>query len=211
MFNTFILHIFHEYFAIYLNMKYSVYTSLLFLDHGMYIITTSLLTIVCYAWQHHALLTLLIWLLIWQNLHKPVHFAHNVVHFTHILYFPLYITCSYCRLLPLIITLHVATWNLLILICIFQIYMANSSEKKWRGGPLFDPASHYYLKNLDYSTFVINNVSQGSANYYPWHREMTKTLLTKRKLGFVLGTLSKRLESNVAECEAWITCHGVIR
>lgn len=77
-----------------------------------------------------------------------------------------------------------------------QFIMTDSAKKKPRGGPLFDSTSHYYLK---------------SSYYYQWHREMTTTLLTTRKLRFILETLPKPSKTNVEEYEAWITCHGVIR
>lgn len=82
---------------------------------------------------------------------------------------------------------------------------------KPRGGPLFDPTSYYYLKTLDYAPLVVNNILQGSNNYYPWNREMTTILITRRKLGFVLGQLPELADKQSEEHEAWLTCHGIIR
>jgi len=85
------------------------------------------------------------------------------------------------------------------------------STNKPRGGPLSDPTSIYFLKSSDYNPLVVSNILQGSANYFPWHREMTTILITRRKLGFVLGTLKAPDDSTSEEYEAWLTCHGVIR
>jgi len=40
---------------------------------------------------------------------------------------------------------------------------------------------------------------------------MTTILITRRKLGFVLGTLKVPSDGDSKEYEAWLTCHGVIR
>ena len=97
-----------------------------------------------------------------------------------------------------------------------QNQMSDSDSKqlttvKPRGGPLFDPTSYYYLKSSDYAPLSVNYILQGNTNYYPWCREMTTILITRRKLGFVLGTLQKPSDQNLEELEAWQTCHGVIR
>lgn len=40
---------------------------------------------------------------------------------------------------------------------------------------------------------------------------MTTILITRKKLGFVLGQLLELADKNSEEYEAWLTCHGVIR
>ena len=100
-------------------------------------------------------------------------------------------------------------------VAILQHTMSNSEGKIVtqcsKGGPLFDPTSYYYLKSTDYGPLTITNILQGSSNYYLWSREMTTILITRRKLGFVIGTLRAPSEKDVTEYEAWLTCHGVIR
>lgn len=93
--------------------------------------------------------------------------------------------------------------------------MSNSDTKmimnKPRGDSLFDPTFYYYLKAIDYNPLVVNNILQDSSNYYPWNREITIILITKRKLGFVLGQLQESSDKNLEEHEVWPTCRGVIR
>lgn len=76
------------------------------------------------------------------------------------------------------------------------------AEKKPLGDPLFNPNSHYYLKNNDQGPLPIKNILQGSVNYYPWNKEMTTALLTRRKLGFVLGTMREPSDNKSEEHEA---------
>lgn len=40
---------------------------------------------------------------------------------------------------------------------------------------------------------------------------MTTILLTRRKLGFVLGTIKRPADEDAEELEAWTTCHRVVR
>lgn len=56
----------------------------------------------------------------------------------------------------------------------------------------FDPISYYYLKNTNYG-LLVNNILREYSNYYHWSREMTIILITKRKFGFVLGTLKSSI------------------
>lgn len=85
------------------------------------------------------------------------------------------------------------------------------SSSKPKGGPLFDPTLYYYLKTIDYCLLVVNNILQGSSNYYPWNKEMTTIFITKRKLGFFLGQLKEPSDKKSEEYETWLYCHGVIR
>lgn len=66
-------------------------------------------------------------------------------------------------------------------------------------GPLFDPTSHYFLKTTYYGPLIriASIITHGIA-----HREMTIVLLTRRKLGFVLGTMLEPPKSEFKEFEA---------
>lgn len=54
---------------------------------------------------------------------------------------------------------------------ILQKNMSDTCSKmimtKPRGVPLFDPTSYFYLKTTNYNPLVVNNILQGSSNYYP--------------------------------------------
>lgn len=39
---------------------------------------------------------------------------------------------------------------------------------------------------------------------------MTIVLITRRKLGFVLGTLKEPVDKSTEEDKAWVTYHGII-
>lgn len=49
-----------------------------------------------------------------------------------------------------------------------HVRQTKKSITKPRGGPLFNPTSHYYLRTTDYGPLVVNNILQGSSNCYPW-------------------------------------------
>lgn len=54
----------------------------------------------------------------------------------------------------------------LLFVHVLQLIMTDSVEKKPRGGPLFDPTLHYYLRSSDYGPLTITNILQGSSSYY---------------------------------------------
>lgn len=72
-------------------------------------------------------------------------------------------------------------------------------------------SSHFTHTEVLTHECVVNNILQGCNNYYPLSREMTTILITRGKLGFVLGTLKELIDQKYVEYEAWITYHGVIR
>lgn len=83
---------------------------------------------------------------------------------------------------------------------------SKSITAKPRGGPLFDPTSYYYLKTTDYNPLAINNILQGNSYYYPWNMEMTTILITRRKLGFVLGQLKKSNDKTLRNMRFGLHC-----
>lgn len=86
----------------------------------------------------------------------------------------------------------------------------NESAKP-KGGPLFDPTSHYNLKNTDYGPLVINNILVASSKSAQTitHRigRSPLQLSLEKKLGFVLGTLNKPTNKQSEEYKAWVTYH----
>lgn len=57
---------------------------------------------------------------------------------------------------------------LIILLVMSNRTLVTMVDKKPRDEPLFDPTSHYFLKNSDYGPITIDNFLIGSTNYYPW-------------------------------------------
>lgn len=72
-----------------------------------------------------------------------------------------------------------------------------------------DVTSPLYLHPSDGSSFQIMEKLQGSANFRSWKRSMEIALASKRKLGFVKGTLKKDT-ADAVKGEAWETCNSMI-
>lgn len=72
-----------------------------------------------------------------------------------------------------------------------------------------DVLSPLYLHPSDGNNFMTIEKLQGSSNYRSWKRSMEIALSSKRKLGFVKGTLTKDV-TDVVKSEAWDTCNNMI-
>lgn len=72
-----------------------------------------------------------------------------------------------------------------------------------------DVSSLLYLHPSDGNNFMVIDKLQGSGNYRSWKRSMEIALSSKRKLGFVNGTLSKDATDTI-KSESWDTCNNMI-
>src|SRR5688572_23461705 len=74
---------------------------------------------------------------------------------------------------------------------------------------VIEPSSPLYLHPSDGSTSVSVEKLLGASNYRSWRRTLEIGLASKRKLGFVTGTV-RRNSSNSVKQEAWDTCNNMI-
>lgn len=74
---------------------------------------------------------------------------------------------------------------------------------------IIDVSSPLYLHPSDGNNFMIIEKLQGSSNYRYWKRSMKIVLSSKRKLGFVNGTLI-RDSTDLVKGEAWDTYNNMI-
>lgn len=74
---------------------------------------------------------------------------------------------------------------------------------------IIDVSSPLYLHPSDGNNFMAIDKLQGSNNYRSWKRSMEIALSSKRKLGFVDGTLVKDAADAVKK-DAWDTCNNMI-
>lgn len=72
-----------------------------------------------------------------------------------------------------------------------------------------DITSPLYLHPSDGSSSVVVDKLQGSSNYRPWRRSMELALASKRKLGFVTGTV-QRDKTDKQKQDAWDTCNNMV-
>ena len=72
-----------------------------------------------------------------------------------------------------------------------------------------DVSSPLYLHPSDGNNFMAIDKLQGSSNYRSWKRSMEIALSSKRKLGFVNGTLTKDV-ADAVKGEAWDTCNNML-
>lgn len=72
-----------------------------------------------------------------------------------------------------------------------------------------DATSPLYLHPSDGNNFMIIDKLQGSSNYRSWKRSMEIALSSKRKLGFVTGSITRDATDSV-KGEAWDTCNNMI-
>uniref|UniRef100_A0A803KUG8 Retrotransposon Copia-like N-terminal domain-containing protein n=1 Tax=Chenopodium quinoa TaxID=63459 RepID=A0A803KUG8_CHEQI len=72
-----------------------------------------------------------------------------------------------------------------------------------------DATSPLYLHPSDGNNFQSIEKLQGSSNFRSWKRSMEIALESRRKLGFVTGTLVKD-SSDTVKAEAWDTCNNMI-
>ncbi|XP_074373942.1 uncharacterized protein LOC141714317 [Apium graveolens] len=72
-----------------------------------------------------------------------------------------------------------------------------------------DVSSPLYLHPSDGNNFMTIDKLQGSSNYRSWKRSMEIALSSKRKLGFVEGTLLRDTTDEVKK-DAWDTCNNMI-
>ncbi|XP_074374801.1 uncharacterized protein LOC141715225 [Apium graveolens] len=72
-----------------------------------------------------------------------------------------------------------------------------------------DATSPLYLHPSDGNNFMVIDKLQGSSNYRSWKRSMEIALSSKRKLGFVTGTIT-RDDTDTVKGEAWDTCNNMI-
>ncbi|XP_048497621.1 uncharacterized protein LOC125496250 [Beta vulgaris subsp. vulgaris] len=75
--------------------------------------------------------------------------------------------------------------------------------------PGIDNSSPLYLHPSDGSNSITVEKLQGSPNYRSWKRSLEIGLASKRKLGFVTGTV-KRDPSEAVKQEAWDTCNSMV-
>lgn len=72
-----------------------------------------------------------------------------------------------------------------------------------------DHTSPLYLHPSDGSGTVVVEKLQGPSNYRPWKRSLEIILSSKRKLGFVTGSV-KRDSTDQVKQEAWDTCNDMV-
>ncbi|XP_074373576.1 uncharacterized protein LOC141713912 [Apium graveolens] len=72
-----------------------------------------------------------------------------------------------------------------------------------------DVSSLLYFHPSDGNNFMTIDKLQGSSNYRSWKRSMEIALSSKRKLGFVEGTLLRDTTDEVKK-DAWDTCNNMI-
>lgn len=73
-----------------------------------------------------------------------------------------------------------------------------TTETKPPRGPLFDPTSPYYLKNIgNTNSFLAIDKLESGNNYYSWSREFRIKIIVKRKLGFNDGSIEMPLDRKV--------------
>lgn len=76
------------------------------------------------------------------------------------------------------------------------------------GSFVTETTSPLYLHPSDGNTSISVEKLTGTTNYRSWRRSLKNGLASKRKLGFVNGTL-KRDPSNSVKQEAWDTCNSM--
>lgn len=72
-----------------------------------------------------------------------------------------------------------------------------------------EAATPYTLYASDNPGSLITSVTLTGEKYNEWYSEMTNALLTKRKLGFVEGTIPKPLASD-PNLELWLSVNSMI-
>ncbi|KAL2942624.1 Retrovirus-related Pol polyprotein from transposon TNT 1-94 [Bienertia sinuspersici] len=75
--------------------------------------------------------------------------------------------------------------------------------------PGVDPQSPLYINPSDGPTSISIDKLTGAADYRPWRRTMEISLVAKRKLGFVTGSV-KRDEKDNTKQELWDTCNNLV-
>ncbi|XP_074324159.1 uncharacterized protein LOC141661076 [Apium graveolens] len=74
---------------------------------------------------------------------------------------------------------------------------------------MIDATSPLYLHPSYGNNFMVMDKLQGSSNYRSWKRSMEIALFSKRKLGLVIGTIT-RDDTDAGKGEAWDTCNNMI-
>lgn len=70
-------------------------------------------------------------------------------------------------------------------------------------GALNDKSSPYYLQSSDNpSAMVVQDRLKGEENYASWAKSMRMWLISRRKMGFVNGTISKPHDRSSEEFDA---------
>lgn len=72
-----------------------------------------------------------------------------------------------------------------------------------------DTQSPLYLHPSDGANSINVDKLTGPENYRSWRRSMEVALSSKRKLGFVLGTVAKSA-TDAAKGEQWDTCNSMV-
>ena len=74
---------------------------------------------------------------------------------------------------------------------------------------LADIQNPLYLHPSDGPNSLVVPKLQGAQDYRPWRRSMEISLATKRKLGFVTGSVKKEMRDE-ANAEQWETCNNMV-
>ncbi|XP_010533779.1 PREDICTED: uncharacterized protein LOC104809469 [Tarenaya hassleriana] len=90
----------------------------------------------------------------------------------------------------------------------------NSSGSVTANSPTLSQTDPYanplYLHAADSSSLIlVSDKLVGESNYNVWSRAVTKALLAKNKLGFVLGTVSKPADAHV-DSGSWDRCNALV-
>ena len=86
----------------------------------------------------------------------------------------------------------------------------NPSPSSPQDSPMDNPLFLHHAENP--SLVLVTQPLTGGENYSAWARAVRKALLTKKKLGFVDGTLtlSSPLVSTPLNVQAWIRCDNMV-